>query len=369
MLPDARFSCFFPAGKAKAAKPVGISIAGPSGKVLFRGEAAYGEEAFFSIIEPSEGTYIISANGQKRKFIWYHGRLANLDKSLEAMRGNVRAGSDSAFWLPALALHVRNIRQGYRLMHQQDQDRTADPAYILAEFTEAEKIASASSSNDFSKLDKPGVSERAFYSTVDDTLCPYTLYLPRRYFASKKPQPLILYLHGSNGTQWELVRTFTYLKQDINTLILPAVVPFGRGNSWYVDAAEKDLVQLLTILAERYRIDTAQLAVSGFSMGGMGTMNLVCDYPRMFAVAAPMAFAFPWEFRESEKVKHRDLPPDLRPRFILMHSPQDSTVDIKYARSVEAALKERNVLCEFITYDKGHEVYPKAIQVFNRLFK
>lgn len=104
------------------------------------------------------------------------------------------------------------------------------------------------------------------------------------------PRPALLLLHGYGGdhTSWS---SSIDLERVVDTLRLVIIMP-NSNDSWYVNSAmdaderhEDALINdLLPSLVRRFNIDTLNVGVAGFSMGGFGALNLGLRHPRVFRV-------------------------------------------------------------------------------------
>ncbi len=124
---------------------------------------------------------------------------------------------------------------------------------------------------------------------------PYRLFIPDGY-DSTKSYPLILALHGSgesgsdNLAQLTAYRMATTWADPVNQAVHPCFVaapqcPTPDGWSPFDDV----LINLVDSLCRQYSIDTNRLIVTGLSMGGFGTWELIDRYPDKFAAAVPMS--------------------------------------------------------------------------------
>jgi hypothetical protein len=119
-------------------------------------------------------------------------------------------------------------------------------------------------------------------------LQPYSIYVP------EKPQPargygLTLLLHALSGNynQYLGTRHGRQLGERGDGSIV--ITPAGRGpDGFYVDVAEADVFEVWADVARRYRLDPEWVAISGYSMGGIGTWRLASRYPDLFARGMPI---------------------------------------------------------------------------------
>ena len=114
-------------------------------------------------------------------------------------------------------------------------------------------------------------------------LQPYALYVPRG------PQPpggfgvtLLLHSLSANYNQYIASRNQSQLgERGAGSLV---ATPAGRGpDGFYTDIAEADTFEVWADLARHYRLDPEWTAVSGYSMGGIGTYRLLSRWPDLFA--------------------------------------------------------------------------------------
>jgi len=125
---------------------------------------------------------------------------------------------------------------------------------------------------------EPGVSLR------------YTLAVPPSLSADR-PYPLVLALHyGGQVIPY-------YGKSYLTTLVLPAlrnlnailIAPDCPGEGWTDPASERAVMTLLQAIQEDYPIHPRRLIVTGYSMGAVGTWDLVFKHPKLFAGAIPIS--------------------------------------------------------------------------------
>ena len=140
---------------------------------------------------------------------------------------------------------------------------------------------------------------------------PYRLFVPKGY-DPQRPYPLVLYLHGGGANGSDGIRHLSHdvamLVSDEVQSIAPSFVLAPQcpvGDEWvkrrdsvpfsnYVQAkvresdASKLIFEGLDRLRAQYTLDPHRLYVTGYSMGGSGTWDLVTRHPRYFAAAVPV---------------------------------------------------------------------------------
>lgn len=130
----------------------------------------------------------------------------------------------------------------------------------------------------------PGLARFAYQSTVDGSLQPYSLYLPRSYDASKR-YGLVVALHGATGNDFEMASSLATAEPK-DMLI---VAPLGRGDLGYASTGEKDVLDVMDLVLSRYSVDPDRVYLTGRSMGGYGTWKIGQLYPWRFAAIASFA--------------------------------------------------------------------------------
>ena len=136
------------------------------------------------------------------------------------------------------------------------------------------------------------------------TTLPYRLFVPEEYDSAQK-YPLILALHGAgergsdNSIHVRTWRLATAWADPVNQGKYPCFVvapqcPYGR--SWTYDfyplpigEEMATVVDILDSLLVEFSIDTNRQYVTGLSMGGFGTWDLITRFPCRFAAAVPMS--------------------------------------------------------------------------------
>lgn len=151
--------------------------------------------------------------------------------------------------------------------------------------------------------------EKRQYVFKQDTLR-YRILFPENYNPSLS-YPLLIFLHGSgergNDNEKQLVHGGSLFTNPQNRQAYPAIVVFPqcpekgfwapidrKGNKYtYVNKSPATepmqlVIRLIKELKKNEAVDTKRIYVAGLSMGGMGTFDLICREPKMFAAAVPI---------------------------------------------------------------------------------
>ena len=109
---------------------------------------------------------------------------------------------------------------------------------------------------------------------------PYGFYVPEQ----DGPHELQLVLHGCEANHASQINQSNFQTSfaDANNRILAA--PLGRGpRGFYTGLSERDVLDVRADVEEHYPIDSRKVLVSGYSMGGYGTLRMAALYPQDYA--------------------------------------------------------------------------------------
>lgn len=174
------------------------------------------------------------------------------------------------------------------------------------------------------------------YHTYQGTTLPYYIFLPANY----NPQmhyPLVLCLHGSGemGDNSSAVKKNSMAivwARDSNQTRWPSfiLVPQCPTNGWWTNSnIELAVIDILDSLQFEFSIDTNRLYITGLSMGGFGTWDMIVRYPAKFAAAVPMNGG--GDPSKASVIKNIPI--------WNFHGAQDATVSVTYSRVIITALE------------------------------
>ena len=186
-------------------------------------------------------------------------------------------------------------------------------AALLVPFTASAKVTLLSGSEVRNKFDTSKNSVKEVYRSSKGTSLPYRLYVPDDY-DPEKSYPLVLFFHGAgergndNNAQISAGSVMQRLLLPSEQKNFPCLIlaPQCPGNSqwvlsdWgpgvynhntmatpvspYMAAAE----ELLDKVIKEYSVNEDRLYVTGMSMGGFGTWDIISRNPDKFAAAFPV---------------------------------------------------------------------------------
>jgi predicted peptidase len=234
---------------------------------------------------------------------------------------------------------------------------TKIPAIILALLS----IALTSKAQEFRK---------SIFVSGTDTLH-YRLLYPSNYTPSKN-YPLVLFLHGSgargNDNEKQLTNLPASLMDSANRTEYPSflLVPQCPSNDVWVNfpdfpnsleatrtptTAGRLALALVDDLSKKINIDSRRLYITGYSMGGEGTFDLISRRPDLFAAAIPICPVA--DTSKANNIRHIPI--------WIFHGDNDKVNDVIYSRLMSAALKQAGANVKYTEYSGiGHSCWNKA---------
>lgn len=121
------------------------------------------------------------------------------------------------------------------------------------------------------------VYRRAFRSMLDGSLQPYSIKLPKDYSLDKQ-YPLLVFLHGSGQDEQRL------LEKPRGNGEFIELAPLGRDqiNAYAYGHSKFDIEEAIADAAQHYSIDTSNIVIGGFSMGGYGALKIFSESPNRY---------------------------------------------------------------------------------------
>lgn len=137
----------------------------------------------------------------------------------------------------------------------------------------------------------------------NDTL-PYRFLKPRKIKANTQ-YPLVIFLHGAGERGNDNEKNIKHIKDlftsNANRMKYPCFViaPQCPAKLKWIEAYNTTLsakpakpmqqfINLLEDILKKYPIDQTRIYITGLSMGGYGTWDLIARYPEKFAAAVPI---------------------------------------------------------------------------------
>ncbi len=208
--------------------------------------------------------------------------------------------------------------------------------------------------------------EKRSFEDEDGQKLLYRLLKPPSLEKGKK-YPVLVCLHGSGGRgkdnrknlsgtrASQVIANPKMVKKFPCFAFVPQCPPEGswsprRGESQdYIPVALAVLDALMKEFEEA--IDPGRIYVTGQSMGGAGTYNMLSSRPGFFAAGAPVCGG--WKLEDAPKLA--------RSPIWIFHGANDRIVPTKYSRELHVALKQARAVVKYTEYPGvGHNSWTKA---------
>ena len=143
------------------------------------------------------------------------------------------------------------------------------------------------------------LKEEVYEDPHNGNTIPYRIHIPKKYDTSKK-YPIILFLHGADGigtdNKSQLTNTKKLLEYNYD-LVTDAIVISPQSFEWWNIDKEQEgdqkgtlssVLHLLEEIQQTYSCDSNRIYVTGLSMGGYGTWNILEKHGDVFAAGIPI---------------------------------------------------------------------------------
>jgi poly(3-hydroxybutyrate) depolymerase len=247
---------------------------------------------------------------------------------------------------------MRNVNRGRLELRTFDPDR---------DFAEAEAIAAAVKAGKAPYAGRTGDFKRHYLLDTAGEVMPYRMYVPKGYNASRT-YPLLVALHGLGGTEDSFFdgydRTLPPLAEQHGYIVVAPLgyrvdgsYGWGLGNApvdpvvrRLQDYSEQDVMRVVDLVRQQYRIDSSRVYLAGHSMGAIGTWKIAPKYPDMWAAIG--TFAGAGTPATLERITHV-------PEFVV-HGDADPTVSVAGSRAMVAKMKELGIEVQYIEVPGGN---------------
>ncbi len=215
------------------------------------------------------------------------------------------------------------------------------------------------------------IEAKIFKDSKNRTM-PYRILIPQGYDSGRK-YPLVLCMHGaggrgvdnrSRGTEAFKVLSSPTVAAKYPAFLLTPQCPKGKkwvNTDWKkgsysiqdvkVSEQLKMVMEILAMLCKKFNIDQTRIYVTGQSMGGYATWDLILRYPDVFAAAAPVCGAGD----PAAAAKIANIP------VWAFHGDKDRTVPTGGSKDMVAALKKLKSQVKYTEYPGvGHGSWKNA---------
>ncbi len=182
---------------------------------------------------------------------------------------------------------------------------------------------------------------------------------PSGFDPAKESLPMIVFLHGAGerGDDLSLVRIHGIPKlfgenPDYHGLRVITVSPQCPAYTVWNDVSIQ-LFEFILKTAEKYNADINRISITGLSMGGFGTWELLISHSDFFSAGAPICGGgMDWR-----------IPADMKTPVRAFHGDADPTVPVEYSKFLCKAVNERGDKAELTVYSGcGHDSWTEAYE-------
>ena len=288
------------------------------------------------------GTSILTVNLRKGLDELVAKLEADAARAPEAVRADILYPID----------RMRNVNRGRLELRTFDPDR---------DFAGAQAVAVAARSGKNAFTGKTGDFKRHYPLESAGEIMPYRMYVPTSYTGAR-PFPLIVALHGLGGTEDSFFdnydRSFPTLAEQRGYIVAaPLGYRVDGSYGWGVgnppadpntrrvqERSEQDVMRVLEIVRQQYKVDEGRIYLMGHSMGAIGTWKIAPKFPTLWAALG--MYAGSGAPATLERIRHI-------PQFVV-HGDADPTVNVQGSRTMVAKLKELGVVHRYIEVPGGN---------------
>jgi len=184
--------------------------------------------------------------------------------------------------------------------------------------------------------------------------------VPSKYDGSRA-FPLIIALHGLGGTEDSFFdsydKAFPPLAERHGYIVAAPLgyrvdgsygwglgtPPADPATKRVQERSEADVMEVLRLVRQQYKIDENRIYLAGHSMGAIGTWKIAPKYPDLFAAIA--TFSGSGQPATLERIRHV-------PEFVV-HGDNDPTVNVEGSRAMVAKAKELGIEVKYIEVPGG----------------
>lgn len=207
-----------------------------------------------------------------------------------------------------------------------------------------------------------GLIEKAYLSNTGASIDSFILYLPSK-FTNKRNYPLIVFLHGYGERAYLPINSKAHneLLKVCDRKGIIMVAPCGKHvpgcDVPSYKNGEEDVLHVIDIVKTSYPISSAEIYLTGVSMGGHGTWYIASRHPKQFAAIAPVCGYGKGEYGSPAI----DLNGLIELPVYAFHGDSDTVVSVESTRVMVNALK--NLRCN-VQYREfagvGHDCWDYA---------
>ena len=247
---------------------------------------------------------------------------------------------------------MRHVNRGALELRTFDPDRDFNAALAVAAAVKSRTRPFAGKTGDF---------KRHYRLDAANEIMPYRMYVPTTYDGTRA-YPLIVALHGLGGTEDSFFdgyeKSFPPLAERHGYIVAAPLgyrvdgsygwglgtPPADPATKRVQERSEADVMEVLRLVRQQYKIDESRIYLAGHSMGAIGTWRIAPKYPEIWAAIAP--FSGSGQPATLERIRHI-------PEFVV-HGDNDPTVSVQGSRAMVAKAKELGIEVTYVEVPGGN---------------
>ncbi len=244
-------------------------------------------------------------------------------------------------------------------IHNIDLGRIEMGAFDLPkELASAEQVLADAKSGKDPFTSRTGDFKRHYYLKAAGEVMPYHLYVPATYTPGHV-YPLIVALHGLGANEDSMLAPLYGISKlaEQHGYIVAAPLgyrvdagygafrPAGQANR-RADLSEQDVLEVIQLVKQQYKIDENRIYLMGHSMGAYGTWALGAAHPEIWAALGPISGGG----NPATVEKMKAIPE------IVVHGDADDVVPVANSRNMVEAMKKLGVDVKYIEVPGGNHI-------------
>lgn len=196
---------------------------------------------------------------------------------------------------------------------------------------------------------------RGHRSALDGSTQPYVMYHPAKMAGPTAPLVVVLHALGEDASRPFAGETLT---RELEARGWMGVAPYGRGDTGFVLAGERDVLEVIEGVRQQFPVDAKRIFVTGYEMGGTGTWLLSLRHAELFAAATivsgygdmdqpglfeSLAYRPEELFYYETQNPSRLVRSELKTAYRVVHAEGDRRISVVHARIMEDRLREFEV--------------------------
>lgn len=232
-------------------------------------------------------------------------------------------------------------------------------AFDLAkELASAEQVLADAKSGKDPFTSRTGDFKRHYFLKAAGEIMPYHLYVPTTYTPAHV-YPLIVALHGLGANEDSMLSVLYGIPKLAEQHGYIVAAPLGyRVDAGYgafrpagqtnrrADLSEQDVLEVIQLVKQQYKIDENRIYLMGHSMGGYGTWALAAAHPEIWAALGPISGG-----GNPVSVEKMKAIPE-----IVVHGDADDVVPVMSSRMMVEAMKKLGVDVKYIEVPGGNHI-------------